>query len=86
MAYRIAYTARAAQQIRKLDRQISKRVIAALEKLIENPRRSGATQLRGHDLYRVRIGDYRAIYKIDDDEQLVEVAVVAHRRDVYRDL
>lgn len=40
--------------------------------------------LRGRPGYRVRVGDYRILYTVDDDMRLVVVAVIGHRRDVYR--
>lgn len=43
-------------------------------------------KLVGHDLYRIRVGDYRVIYSIDDDVLTVLVVIVAHRSKVYRDL
>jgi len=51
------------------------------------PRMAGVTKLSGHDkLYRARVGDYRIVYEIDDAKELITVSLVAHRRDVYRDL
>lgn len=60
------------------------RVKAAIDTLAENPRPSGAVKLAGRDDYRVRVGDYRIVYAVDDAERLVIVARIAHRRDVYR--
>ncbi len=58
-----------------------------LLKLANNPRPSGSVKLAGgSNLYRIRIGDYRVVYRIDDAHQLVEITIVAHRREVYRGL
>jgi mRNA interferase RelE/StbE len=52
--------------------------------LADDPRPPGAVKLAGRDDYRIRVGDYRIVYAVDDEEGLVIVARIAHRRDVYR--
>jgi mRNA interferase RelE/StbE len=52
--------------------------------LSANPRPPGAVKLAGRDDFRIRVGDYRIVYAIDDEKYLVIVARVAHRREVYR--
>jgi mRNA interferase RelE/StbE len=52
--------------------------------LARDPRPPGAKQLQGRDALRVRVGSYRIIYAVKDDELLVLVVAVGHRRDVYR--
>jgi mRNA interferase RelE/StbE len=56
----------------------------AIDGLAVNPRPPGAVKLAGRDDFRVRVGDYRVVYAVDDSERLVIVARVAHRREVYR--
>lgn len=64
---------------------MARRVVARLEALAEEPRPHGCRKLRGQDdLYRIRIGDYRAIYSIVDNRLIVLVVAVGHRRDIYR--
>lgn len=60
------------------------RVAAAIEALAAEPRPHGAARLAGRDDYRIRVGDYRIVYAIDDEARLVLVARSAHRREVYR--
>jgi mRNA interferase RelE/StbE len=60
------------------------RVREAIDALAEDPRPPGATKLAGRGDYRVRVGDYRVVYAVDDAERLVLVARIAHRREVYR--
>jgi mRNA interferase RelE/StbE len=63
------------------------RVRDALLALREEPRPKGCRKLRGGtDTYRIRVGDYRAVYDVDDGEQQITILRVRHRRDVYRDL
>ncbi len=52
--------------------------------LAENPRPDGAKKLKGETGYRIRVGNYRVLYEIDDAAQLVIIYRVKHRRDVYR--
>jgi mRNA interferase RelE/StbE len=66
----------------KKDRQ---RIVLRIQSLSENPRPFGCEKLSGHlDRYRVREGNYRIFYSIDDEKLLVDVVKVGHRKDVYR--
>lgn len=85
MTYRVTFTTGAARQLRKLASQARRRVQAAIELLGIDPRPPAATQLvGGGGEWRVRTGDYRIVYEINDGELLVLVLAVGHRRDVYR--
>jgi len=65
----------------KRDRQ---RVVERLSKLAEDPRPSGSEKISGQDKYRVRQGRYRILYTIEDQDLIVQVVKVGHRKDVYR--
>jgi mRNA interferase RelE/StbE len=65
----------------KRDRQ---RVVERIRQLAENPRPFGCEKISGQDKYRVRQGRYRILYSIEDQDLLVQVVKVAHRKDVYR--
>jgi mRNA interferase RelE/StbE len=56
----------------------------AIDALATDPRPPGAIKLAGRDDYRVRVSDYRIVHAVDDDERLVLIARIAHRREVYR--
>jgi len=85
VTYRITLTPSAARQLRKFDPQARRRIQAALELLAAEPRPPAATRLvGGSGEWRVRTGDYRIVYEIHDDELLVLVLRVGHRRDIYR--
>ena len=60
------------------------RVKSAIGKLADNPRPRGSRKLIGRDGWRVRVGEYRVVYEIDDNNRSVTVLHVGHRRDVYR--
>ena len=82
--YRVEFTAAAAKEIRKLDPQIRRRILAGVSELEGEPRPHGVRKLTGYDnAWRIRIGDYRVLYEVIDDQVLVTVVRVAHRRDVY---
>lgn len=85
MSYGIEFRPAAARSLAKLDRQAQRRVQAAIELLADNPRPPGAGILAGsHGLIRVRTGDYRISYEVQDAVLLVLVVAVGHRREVYR--
>lgn len=85
MAYTVRVANSAAKAIGKLPRSTQKRVVRAIESLSEDPRPDGCRKLSGSDsTYRVRVGDHRVIYDVDNDDLLVLVVRVRHRRDAYR--
>jgi mRNA interferase RelE/StbE len=69
---------------RRLHGSTRDRVREAIDALAGNPRPHGAVKLAGRDDYRIRVGDQRIVYAVDDAERLVIVARIAHRREVYR--
>lgn len=87
-SYHVRFTKRAAKELSKLPRTAQERIAAAVDWLKEEPRPAGVTgvtKLSGDaELYRIRVGDYRVLYGIEDDVLLVLVVRVGHRRDVYR--
>ena len=85
MSWRIEFSRSAAQQFRALSRKEQQRIAVRIDALAENPRPAGAIKLTGEDgVYRLRSGDYRILYAIQDDVLLVLVLKIGHRRDVYR--
>ncbi len=84
MTYEVRLAPAAVRQLRKLDPPGRRRVQAAIDLLAEDPRPPGARQLvGGAGEWRVRTGDFRIIYDIRDQELIVLVVKVGHRRDVY---
>jgi mRNA interferase RelE/StbE len=80
------YLERAAERdLRKLSAEIFHRIIPHIQALADNPRPSGCHKLTGSDNdWRIRIGDYRVIYEIDDTARTVRVFRVRHRREAYQ--
>ena len=84
-AYRIEVRPAAVRALRKLDPQIRRRVQGAIALLAQDPRPPGARALQGRPGLRVRVGDYRIIYTVEDDVLLVVVVRLGHRRDIYNE-
>jgi mRNA interferase RelE/StbE len=82
--FRVEFTTAAAREIRKLDPQIRRRILGGVAVLEHDPRPHGCRKLAGHDnAWRLRVGDYRVLYEVFDEQVLVTVVRVAHRRAVY---
>jgi mRNA interferase RelE/StbE len=63
---------------------MARRISDRVDALEQQPRPSGCLKLTGEpDLWRLRIGDYRVVYRIDDDQQMVKILRIRHRRDAY---
>jgi mRNA interferase RelE/StbE len=85
MTYTLRFASGAKKSFRKLSKTMQDRVLRALEPLKETPRPRQAEKLSGREgLFRIRVGDYRAIYSVHDDELLVLVVKIGHRGKVYR--
>jgi mRNA interferase RelE/StbE len=85
MAYAVELAPAARRQLRKLDRPIQKRIYLQLKGLEDDPRPPGCIQLKAtsQPLHRIREGDYRIIYTIEDDKLLVLVVRISHRSAAY---
>jgi mRNA interferase RelE/StbE len=82
--HRLEFSPAAARQLRKLDRADAARIRSATEQLRNQPRPPGVAALQGRRGYlRIRAGDYRIIYTIDDDRLIVLIVTLGHRREVY---
>jgi mRNA interferase RelE/StbE len=82
--YRVEVTASAQKELTKIPKDRAQRIADAISKLADNPRPPGSKKLVGQkDTYRIRVGDYRVIYEIEDDRLTVWVIRVRHRKDAY---
>jgi len=82
--YRIEFRPAALRELRKIDRSTQPRIQGAISLLAIDPRPPASRPLRGRDGYRLRVGDYRIMYTIDDGILLIVVVTIGHRRDVYK--
>jgi mRNA interferase RelE/StbE len=88
VSYTIRFTPKAAKQVRKLDSAVASRIRGFLEQKLsrlDNPRQLGK-KLVNEEFWRYRVGDYRILTNIDDDQILILIVEVAHRREVYNKL
>lgn len=82
--YRVELVSSAEKELNWLPVKLIARIIARLENLAFNPRPPGCKKLSGgENEWRIRVGDYRVIYSIDDKARMVDVTRIAHRREVY---
>ena len=83
--YSIVFARSARKELEALDEPLARRILNRIKKLAHDARPRGVRKLRGAtDLWRLRVGDYRVIYAVYDDQRLVDVIAIRHRGDAYR--
>ena len=82
--YTVTSTPPAGREFAKLPAAVQPAIAAALRGLAADPRPPGCKKLKGQPGWRIRVGDYRVIYDVEDSSQSVTITQIAHRRDVYR--
>jgi len=87
MPYRVKFSKRAEKQFKKLPSQVQQRLRLQIDALSENPHPTGVKKLEGEDnQYRIRAGNYRIVYAVQEAVLLVILLRIGHRREVYRKL
>jgi len=82
--YSLEIKSSAQRELNRLDNELFARIDRKILALADNPRPAGCKKLRGRkDQWRIRVGDWRVVYIIDDTRTLVSITRVAHRREVY---
>ena len=84
MAYDILIIRRAQKELSVLPQVIYGKAKNAIRKLGDQPRPGGSRKLSGRNGWRIRVGEYRILYEIDDDKRSITILHIGHRRDVYR--
>jgi mRNA interferase RelE/StbE len=85
MRYRIEFRPAALRDIQRLPAHAWPRIARAIDALADNPRPPGASAMQGDaGVLRIRVGEYRVVYEVRDQEVVVIVVMAGHRRDVYR--
>ncbi len=72
------------KELSKVPTQEASKIIEEIDALAENPRPQGVKKLKGEEGYRIRVGDYRVIYTIEDVVKIVEIQRIRHRKDAYK--
>ncbi len=82
--YEVTLASSAEREIKALPKSVQRRVEKMIDSLRINPRPRGAIKLKGREgIYRIRVGDYRIIYTVNDEKRLVDVSYVRHRSRAY---
>ena len=82
--YLVTFAASAKKELKALPADAIGRLLPKIRELVENPRPNGCKKLQGYkNRWRIRVGNYRIVYSIDDQARVVDVTRIAHRRDVY---
>ena len=84
MNYAVAIHTPAKKALSRLPEHIQTRIARSMLALADQPRPSGVVKLSGRKAWRIRVGDYRVIYTIDDTKREVVIYTIGHRREVYR--
>jgi mRNA interferase RelE/StbE len=82
--YRISIKKSAAKELEAMPKKNLQRNIKHIQALADNPRLPGSQKLSGKELYRIRQGDYRIAYSIEDKDSLIDIFKIGHRREIYR--
>ena len=83
MAYSLHFSKQAFKELEKINEPFYSGIKQAIFNLAQNPRPQGYKKLKGRDAYRIRIGNYRVIYDVVDNELAVDIITLGHRKDVY---
>ena len=83
-SYKIVFKQSVAKDLRRIPTKDVRRILKRIDSLEDEPRPAGAEKLTGDEIYRVRQGNYRILYAIEDDVIMVTIVKVGHRHDVYR--
>jgi mRNA interferase RelE/StbE len=83
-SYRIGFRTSAEKELRKIPSADLSRLIERIIALAGNPRPQGSQKLSAEEKYRIRQGDYRIVYAVDDHEKAVVIVKIGHRKDIYR--
>ena len=83
-SYKIEIKKSAAKELSRLQKKDLTKIVEKIQQLSGNPRPEGCKKLTGDEKYRIRIGNYRVLYSIEDDVLIVYVVKVGHRKEIYK--
>ena len=82
--YKITIKKSAAKELEDIHKKDLRRIVKRIQSLTQNPRPHGCQKLSGQSRFRIRHGDYRIVYSIDDKDCIVDIVKIGHRREIYR--
>ena len=87
MSYRIEIKRSAAKSLKKIPKANRKRIVDKIDSLAESPPNPDTTKMKGNNpFHKVRVGDYRIVYEIQEDVLMILVVKIGHRKDIYKNL
>ncbi len=84
MKYEVKLKSSVKKQLKSIDKQQAERILVKIYLLADNPYPNGMEKLTGQKAFRIRVGDYRVIYEVQNKQLLVQVVRVGHRKAVYK--
>ena len=82
--YKVTIKKSAAKELEEIPRKELRKIVGRIQSLAQNPRPHGSQKLSRQEQYRVRQGDYRIVYSIDDKDSVIDIVKIGHRREIYR--
>ena len=82
--YKIVIKKSAVKELEGIPKEALRRVVKRIQSLADDPRPAGTKKLSQEERYRIRQGDYRIVYSVHDEDLLVRIVKIGHRREVYR--
>ena len=82
--YKITIKKSAAKELEDIPKQKLRKIIKRIQSLAQNPRPHGSQKLSAQSRLRIRQGDYRIVYSVDDNDLIVDIVKIGHRREIYR--
>jgi len=87
LSYRIEVKRSAAKTLKKIPKASRKRIVEKIDSLAESPPNPDTTKMKGNNpFHKVRVGDYRIVYEIQEDVLMILVLKIGHRKDIYKNL
>jgi len=87
LSYQITIRKKALKELEVLPKKTNEKIAQAIDALAQDPRPSGCKKLKGEEeyLWRIRIGDYRIIYSIEESIKIIDIRRIGHRRNIYEE-
>jgi len=82
--YKITIKKSAAKELEDIPNKDLQKIVKRIQSLAQNPRTRGSQKLSGQEQYRVRQGNYRIVYSIEDEGSILDIVKIGHRREIYR--
>jgi mRNA interferase RelE/StbE len=82
--YKISIKKSAAKELENIPKKNLRKIVKRIQSFAQNPRPAGSQKLSGQQQYRVRQGDYRVVYSVDDKDSIIDIVKIGHRRQIYR--